>query len=332
MLNIAIVWATWAVWREIINCLYSKNIKINKLVLIASKKSVWTKQNTPYWNIELSELNENSFDEIDFAFFCAGWDISKAWAKKAVNAWAIVIDNSSVFRYDNDVPLIVPEVNVKDIWDARLIANPNCTTAIAAVAMYPIHKKYKIKKAIISTYQATSWAWAKWMQELLNNTKDYLDWKKTTNSIFTHPIEFNLIPHIDIFQDNAYTKEEMKVVWETRKIFWDDSLNMSCTAVRIPTLRAHSESIVLETENDINPDDVKELMKKSPWIELYDDIKNNIYPMPIKASNKNDVLIWRIRQSLVFGKKWIEFFISGDQLLKWAALNAVQIMEEIIKK
>ena len=331
MPNITIVWATWAVWKEILNCLHDKNIKINKLNLIASKKSAWNIQKTPYWNIKLTELNDNSFKDIDFSFFCAGWEISKNWAKKAVSAWTIVIDNSSFFRYDDSVPLIVPEINAIDIWKSNLIANPNCTTAIATVALYPIHKKYKIKKAIISTYQATSWAWAKWMDELLNNTRAYIDWKKIKNNIFAHPIEFNLIPHIDSFVDNWYTKEEMKVALETKKIFWDDEISISCTAVRIPTLRAHSESIVLETEYDINPEDVKKIISHSPWVELVDDIGNNIYPMPLTASGKYNVEVWRIRQSLVFWKKWIELFVSWDQLLKWAALNAVQIMEVIIQ-
>jgi aspartate-semialdehyde dehydrogenase len=158
-----------------------------------------------------------------------------------------------------------------------------------------------------------------------------LDNKKIKNNIFVHPIEFNLIPHIDSFEKNWYTREEMKVAWETKKIFWDSKINISCTAVRIPTLRAHSESIVLETKKDINPEDVKKILNNSPWVELVDDIDNNLYPMPLTASNKYNIEVWRIRQSLVFGKKWIEFFVSWDQLLKWAALNAVQIMEVIIK-
>lgn len=332
MTHIAILWATWAVWIEIINCLFDKKIQVTSLRLLASKRSAWKLLQTPFWWIQIEEVTKDSFKWVDFAFFSAGWNISKAWADIAIESWAIVIDNTSAFRYDDNVPLVVPEINPDAIWNAKLIANPNCTTAIAAVAMYPIHQKYIIKKAIISTYQATSWAWAKWMEELKKSTKDYLEWNTVENHEFVHPIAFNLIPHIDSFQDNWYTREEMKVVWETRKIFWDDSIDISVTAIRIPTLRAHSESIVLETQDEIDPEEVKKLMSLAPWVELVDDIDKNLYPMPLTASNKYDVEIWRIRQNLVFWKKWIEFFVAWDQLLKWAALNAVQIMEEILKR
>lgn len=328
--NIAILWASGAVWIEMINCLDSFKIPIENLKLLWSARSAWTIQKTPFWDIKIEEVNEKSFENIDFALFSAGWDVSAKYAPIAVASWTIVIDNSSYFRYEKDVPLIVPEINANEIKDAKIIANPNCTTAIAAVALWPIYKKFWLKKVIISTYQATSWWWAKAMNELLEETRNYLDWKQVKNEIFAHPIPFNLIPHIDKFQENGYTKEEMKVTWETRKIFWDDSLKISCTAVRIPTLRAHSESITIETEKEVTPEEIKELLKNSPWVKLTDDIKNNIYPMPLNATWKYDVEVWRIRQNLVFWKYWIDLFVSWDQLLKWAALNAVQILNEII--
>ena len=330
-MNIAILGATWAVWKEMVSCLKNKNISVKNLKLLSSARSAGKVLNTEFWDITVEEENEKSFENVDFALFSAWWDVSKKWAKIAISSWAIVVDNSSAFRYEDDVPLVIPQINGGAIWDAKLIANPNCTTAIAAMALFPIHKKYKIEKAIISTYQATSGAGAKWMQELLDVSKQYLDWKWLTHDIFVHPIAFNIIPHIDSFQKNWYTKEEMKMAWETRKIFQDDSIQLSCTAVRIPTLRAHSEAITLQTKYDINPDDVKQLLKSSPWVELVDALSENSYPMPIYASWKYDILVGRIRQSLVFGPKWLDLFISWDQLLRWAALNAVEIVQFMIK-
>lgn len=332
MYNIWIVWATWAVWIEMINCLYDLKIPIKELRLWASARSAWSKLNTPFWEIEIKEVNEDFFDWLEFALFSAGWDNSKLYARVAIKKWVVVIDNSSAFRYDDNVPLIVPQINPEAIKDAMIIANPNCTTAIAWVAVYPIYKKYWLKKMIVSTYQATSWAWAKWMEELIENTKKYLNWEERENKVFAHDIAFNLIPHIDKFGDNWYTKEEMKVTWETHKIFWDDKIKISCTAVRIPTLRAHSESIVLETKKEVNIEDIKNLLKNSPGVKLVDDIENNIYPMPKNAMWKYDVEVGRIRKNLVFWDYWVELFVSWDQLLRWAALNAVEILKIIIDK
>lgn len=345
MNNIWIVWATWAVWLEMINCLYELKIPIKELRLWASFNSAWKVLQTSFWDIKIKEVNEDFFDWLDYALFAAWWDNSKIFAPIANKKWVTVIDNSSAFRYEKDVPLIVPQVNPQDIWQSKLIANPNCTTAIAAVVVYPIYKKYGLKKMIVSTYQATSWAWSKWMQELLENTKKYLNKfnnlsEKCSQSskdsqwqnIFTYDIAFNLIPHIDKFQENWYTKEEMKVVWETHKIFWDDKIDISCTAVRIPTLRAHSENIVLETEKKVDIEDIKQLLKNSPWVELVDDIEKYKYPMPKAATWKYDVEVWRIRKNLVFWDNWIELFISWDQLLRWAALNAVEILKLMIER
>jgi aspartate-semialdehyde dehydrogenase len=227
--------------------------------------------------------------------------------------------------------LVIPQINAWTIWKSKLIANPNCTTAIALMAIYPIYKKYGLKKVIVSTYQATSWAWAKWMNELLENTKKFFSWEEPKVESFVENIAFNLIPHIDKFQENGYTKEEMKVIWETHKIFWDENIKISCTAVRIPTLRAHSESIVLETEKKVNIEEIKEILSNSPWVKLVDDTKNNKYPMPKNATWKYDIEVWRIRKNLVFWNYWLELFVSWDQLLRWAALNAVEILQYIIQ-
>ena len=329
-IKVWIVWATWAVWVEMIRCLEDLKIDISELRLWASKNSAWKIMETYLWNIEIKEVNEDFFDWLEYALFSAWWDNSKLFAPIATKKWIIVIDNSSAFRYEKDVPLIVPDINADKIWDAKIIANPNCTTAIALMAVYPIYKKYWIKKMIVSTYQATSWAWAKWMDELLENTKKYLNWEKRENNIFAHDIAFNLIPHIDKFQENWYTKEEMKVTWETHKILWDSTPLISCTAVRIPTLRAHSESIVIETEKAVDIEDIKNILKNAPWVDLKDDIENYVYPMPMNAASKYNVEVWRIRKNLVFWDFWVEFFVSWDQLLRWAALNAVEILKYII--
>lgn len=328
--NIAILWASWAVWIEMIDCLKMLEIPVNKLILLWSKRSAGTVMNTPFWNIGVQEVNEDSFDGIDYALFSAWWSVSEKYAPIAMNAWAIVIDNSSMFRYDEEIPLVIPEINPEVIQNAKIIANPNCTTAIASVVLWPIYKHFWIEKIIMSTYQATSWGWASAMAELIDSTNDYLSWNSVKNELFTHPIAFNLIPHIDSFCDNWYTKEEMKVDWELKKIFSDANMKISCTAVRIPTLRAHSESITIETKKEVNIDKIKELLKEFPWVELRDDIESNIYPMPINATKKYDVEVWRIRANQVFWKYGLDLFISWDQLLKWAALNAVQILGNLV--
>lgn len=331
-MHIAILWATWAVWLEIINCLYNLNIPFSKLTLLASPRSEWKILKTPFWEIKIQAVSEKSFKTVNFALFSAWWEISKKWAPMAKKEWTIVIDNSSAFRYEKEIPLIVPEINSSSINNSKIISNPNCTTIIASIVLRPLHKEFNIEKTIISTYQATSWAWNKWIQELLDNTKNYIDnnLNEFKSHVFQHPIAFNVIPHIDKFQSNWYTKEEMKVVKEIRKIFWDEKIKISCTAVRVPTIRAHSEAISIKTSRRINPEKVRNILREIKWIKIIDNIKKNEYPMPINASKKFDIEVGRIRQSLVFDEHWVDFFISWDQILKGAALNAVQILKEII--
>lgn len=329
--KIWIVWATGAVWVEMIQCLEKLHIPVWELHLWASRRSAWKIVKTFMWEITIKEVTESFFDWLDYVLFSAWWDNSKKYIPIAVKKWVVCIDNSSAFRYDDSIPLIIPQINSGSIVDSKIIANPNCTTAIASVVLYPIYKKYGIKKILMSTYQATSWAWAQWMAELEENTKKYFSWDEPIVKNFSTNIAFNLIPHIDDFQENWYTKEEMKVVWETHKIFWDNSIDISCTCVRIPTLRAHSESIILETEQEVDIEDIKKILSLSSWVELVDDIEQNIYPMPSTASGKYDVEVWRIRKNLVFWNKWLELFISGDQLLRGAALNAVEILQVCIK-
>ncbi len=332
MYHIWIIWATWAVWVEMIRCLEDFQIPVSELRLAASPKSAGKKVETYLWTLTLRNIDDAFFEWLDFALFSAWGDISREWIPRAVAHWVRVIDNSSAFRYESDVPLVIPAVNAHAIGDARIIANPNCTTAIALMVVYPIYRKYGIKKMIISTYQATSGAWAKWMDELLENTKKYFSGEDPRIETFVENIAFNVIPHIDAFQKNGYTKEEMKVAWESRKILGNENLKISCTAVRIPTLRAHSESIVIETTKPVDAEDVRTLMACSPWVDLVDDTANKKYPMPKNATGKYNVEVWRIRQNLIFGEYGIELFVSWDQLLRGAALNAVEILEAIVKK
>lgn len=324
--------ATGMVGKELLKVLFDRKFPIETLRLYASERSVGKKIKTPMGEIEVENADEVDYSQLDMAFFAIGGGWPKENAPKATESGCVVIDNSSTFRYDDAIPLIIPEINPDAIGDAKLIANPNCTTAIAAIPLYQIYKKYGLKKVIISTYQATSGAGNGGMEELRTESEKYLKGEKPGHSIFVHPIPFNLIPHIDKFQENSYTKEEMKVVWETHKIFGDDDIPISCTCVRIPTMRAHSESIVVETEKPINADDVRRMFEETEGIVVKDDISNNVYPMPLTASEQYDVEVGRIRQNLIFGENGLEFFVCGDQILKGAALNAVQIGEIVVKQ
>jgi len=331
-LKVGILGATGMVGKELIRVLFDRKFPMESLRLYASERSVGKKIETPFGKIAVENADTADYSQLDIAFFAIGGGWPKENATKATAAGCIVIDNSSTFRYDKDVPLVIPEINPHAIGDSKLIANPNCTTAIAAIPLYQIYRNYGLKKVIISTYQAASGAGNNGMVELEEETRKVLNGKKSSNKFFTHPIPFNLIPHIDSFQENRYTKEEMKVVWETHKIFGDESIPISCTCVRVPIMRAHSESIVVETVKPINPGEVRKIFEKTPGVVVKDDIENNIYPMPLTASEKYDVEVGRIRQNLIFKEHGLEFFISGDQLLKGAALNAVQIAEFMIKK
>ncbi|AKH17717.1 aspartate-semialdehyde dehydrogenase [Deinococcus soli (ex Cha et al. 2016)] len=330
-MRVAIVGATGAVGHELLKVLESSTLQFDELLLFASPRSAGTQLTFRGQPLTVQVTPEGAIDA-DVILASAGGSISKALAPKWVEGGAVVIDNSSAFRYDADVPLVVPEVNGDAALAHRgIIANPNCTTAIAVVAVAPIHRAYGVKRMIVSTYQATSGAGAKGMEELLDQTRAELNGEQAQASVFAHPIPFNVIPHIDAFQDNGYTKEEMKVAWETRKIIGDDSLKISCTAVRIPTLRTHSEAITLELERPATPEAVRELLAGAAGVEVRDNPEGKLYPMPLTASGKYDVEVGRIRESLVFDGG-IDLFVAGDQLLKGAALNAVQIAEYLQQK
>jgi len=331
-MKFVIVGATGIVGQEMIKCLADRKVPVEKLRLAASSRSAGKVMSTPFGDIAVEEISEDIFKDSDIALFAASGDIAKVWAPVAAKNSCVVIDNSSAFRYEENVPLVIPEINPQEIENHKnIIANPNCTTAIAAIPLWEIKKKYGLKKVFISTYQAVSGAGKEAMEELEKQVRDYCGGKELEVKNFQHQILFNLIPHIDKFQDNGYTKEEMKVVWEMRKIFGLPELAVSCTAVRVPVMRAHSETIVVETEEKIDPEEIKKIFSQTPGIKVVDDPESNVYPMPIDASGKYDVEVGRVRQNLVFGECGLEFFVSGDQILKGAALNAVQIAELLQK-
>jgi len=327
--NVAVVGATGAVGIEMIETLAKRNFPVNNLRLMASARSAGKKLPFKGEQITVEELTHDSFKGVDIALFSAGAGISKEFAQDVVKANGVMIDNSSAFRMDPNIPLVVPEVNPEDVkWNKGIISNPNCSTIIMVVAVYPLHKARKLKRLVASTYQATSGAGAMAMEELKIQTRQILDDQPIAPKYFVHRIAFNLIPHIDVFLDNAYTKEEMKMLNEGRKIMHHPELMVSCTCVRVPVLRAHSESLNMEFENEITPDEARAILAKAPGVTVVDDPANKQYPMPVDASGLYNVLAGRLRQDVSrTDKRGLDMFISGDQLLKGAALNAVQIAE-----
>ncbi len=327
--NVAVAGATGAVGVEMIKTLEKRNFPVKNLKLLASARSAGKTAKFKGTDIVIEELTENSFKGVDIALFSAGGDISKQFRNAVVSSGAVMIDNSSAFRMEDDVPLIVPEVNAEDVkLHKGVIANPNCTTAIMLVAVAPLHRAKKLKRLIASTYQAASGAGAKGMAELIEQTRQILNGEAIEPKAFAHRIAFNLIPHIDSFMPNGYTKEELKMLNESRKMLHLPELMLSCTSVRIPALRAHSEALNLEFEDDITPEEARAILETAPGVTVVDDPEAKRYPMPVDATEKYDVLVGRIRQDISRNdKKGLDIFVSGDQILKGAALNAVQIAE-----
>jgi aspartate-semialdehyde dehydrogenase len=328
--TIGVVGATGAVGAEMVKVLSARKFPVQKLVLFASKRSAGKTVETPYGEHVIEEFTVDSARNMDIVFLAVSGSFAEQYAPAiAAPGGAVVIDNSSAFRYMAEYPLVVPEVNPTKAKGATLIANPNCTTAIAVVALWPLHQKYTLKKMIVSTYQAASGAGVEGMQELKDGARSMLKNEPFAPKVFSHTLAFNVIPQIDKFQENGYTREEMKVAWETTKIFGEEpgSIKVSVTAVRVPTLRAHAEAITIETEHPIPADEARELLRGCPGVQVVDNPTNLEYPMPLNSSDKFDVNVGRIRQSLVFGENGLDIFVCGDQLLKGAALNAVQIAE-----
>ena len=330
--NIAIVGATGAVGETMLEILAERNFPINNLRLLASERSAGKKYSFRGNTIEVETLDNKSFQNIDFALFSAGGDISREFAPVAVKSGAVVIDNSSAFRMDPDVPLIIPEVNPLAAFKHKgIIANPNCTTIILLVALKPLHDYAKINRVTVATYQSASGAGARGIEELIQQNKDKNQGRKIKAKIFSHQLLHNVIPHVDIFQQNGYTKEEMKMFNETRKIMNDDNIRVSSTCVRVPVLTAHSEAVTIDTEKVISPEKAIELLDKAAGVEVLDYPQKNLYPMPLTAAGKDNCFVGRIRKDLG-SEHGLSFWICGDQLRKGAALNAIQIAELLIRK
>lgn len=323
--RIAIVGATGLVGRTVLKVLEEKNFKNVDYVLFSSKKSAGTKIEFLGLNYIIQELSDESFNMgFDYAIFCAGGDVSKKYIPIAVSQNCIVIDNSSVYRMDENVPLVVPEVNPKEIYNNNgIIANPNCSTIQAVVPLKPLDDKYKIKRIIYSTYQAVSGAGREGIEDLENGANGFEPKK------FPYPIFNNCLPHIDLFTEDGYTKEEHKMINETRKILNKPNLPITATAVRVPVLNCHSESINVEFENEFDIYDVKILLQNSPGVILVDDIEKNYYPIATKADGYDEVFVGRVRRDFSV-KNGINFWVVADNLRKGAASNAVQILEKCI--
>jgi aspartate-semialdehyde dehydrogenase len=329
--NIAVVGATGAVGVEILRVLERRNFPVASLKLLASKRSVGKTLEFNGEPHKVEELSADAFKGVDIAFFSAGATRSREFIPAAKEAGAVVIDNSSAFRMDPNTPLVVPEVNPGDLRKHKgVIANPNCTAAILAVAVWPIHQAVGIRRIVVSTYQSASGAGAAAMQELEDQAHEFAEGKEITHSVFPHQIAFNVFSHNTTMADNGYNEEENKVVEETRKMFHAPDLPIVPTCIRVPVLRAHSESIVLELEAPMSPEEARTLLSRSPGIKIVDDPAANHFPMPLEASGDLDVHVGRIRRDLS-NPNGLALFVAGDQLLKGAAWNAVQIAEELAK-
>jgi aspartate-semialdehyde dehydrogenase len=330
---VAIVGATGAVGVEFLRCLDARKFPLKELRLLASARSAGKEMDFKGKPLKVQELTEDSFKGVDIALFSAGSGISKKFAPAAIKAGAVVVDNSSAFRMDQEVPLVVPEINPQEIAAHKgVIANPNCSAIISITPLWPIHKVNRIKRMNIATYQAASGAGAAAMEELVESTRAYLDNKDYAPKVLPHPYAFNLFSHnAEIDQATGYNGEESKVMEESRKIFGDQDLRMSVTCVRVPVLRAHAVAVTFECEKPITPEHVREILATAPGVRLVDDRAKNYFPMPRDASGQDDILVGRIRQDVgdPTGHS-ISLFCAGDQLLKGAALNAVQIAEKLL--
>jgi aspartate-semialdehyde dehydrogenase len=329
--NVAVAGATGAVGNQMIQCLEERNFPIKDLKLLASARSVGKTLNfkgTPY---AVEEMTEQSFAGVDIALFSAGASTSLKFAPAAVKAGAVVVDNSSAYRMEPHIPLVVPEVNPHQIVSTPgIIANPNCSTIQMVVALKPIHDRAKITRIVVSTYQAVSGTGQKAVVELQGQIKDLLAGKEPETKVYPYQIAYNCLPHIDVFLDNDYTKEEMKMVHETRKILEDDSIRVAATTVRVPVYYGHSEAVHVETETKITAREVRELLREAPGVVVVDDVAAKQYPMPLMAAGKDEVFVGRIRED-ISTDKGIVLWVVADNIRKGAATNAVQIAEKVIE-
>lgn len=335
--HVAIVGATGAVGAEMIRCLEERHFPVSQLTLLASARSAGKTLKFKGQDIVIKELTPESFAGVDIALFSAGGGISKEFAPHAVKAGAVVVDNSSAFRMDPTVPLVVPEVNGADVKNHKgIIANPNCTTAISLMALYPLHQAFGVKRVFASSYQAVSGTGAQAIEELARQSRAWAEGGRTAwddaklppseVQVYPHQIAFNVLPHVDSFLDSGYTKEEMKLENEGRKIMHHPDFRASVTCVRVPVFRAHSVAITAEFERPVTVEAAREVLSKAPGIDLVDDPSSKQYPLPLDTAGKDNCAVGRIRMDCALDNG-LCFWVAGDQLLKGAALNAVQIAE-----
>lgn len=328
--RVAILGATGAVGKELIELLATRDFPLADLKLLASPRSAGTSLSFKGETLRVESTDSSSFQAIDLVLASAGGNTSKALAPRAVASGAIVIDNSSAYRMDPNVPLIIPEVNPQEVHQHQgIIANPNCTTILMNVVVWPLHQVQPIKRIVASTYQSASGAGAKAMAEVISQSRDVLDGKQPNPEVFPYPLAFNLFLHNSPMTATGYCEEELKMINETRKIFGDSSIRITATCVRVPILRAHSEALNLEFHQPFSADKAKMILQQAPGVKLVEDWQNNYFPMPIEASGLDEVLVGRIRQDLSHDCG-LDLWLSGDQIRKGAALNAVQIAELLI--
>jgi len=333
VLNVAVAGATGAVGGKMMETLERRNFPVGKIKLLASARSVGRELRFKGEEIAVEELKEDSFEGVDIALFSAGGSRSKQFAPIAARAGCVVVDNSSAFRMDPEVPLVVPEVNPEQIANHNgIIANPNCSTIQLVVVLKPLHDAARIKRVVVSTYQAVSGAGLKAVEELRNETESVLADGQYDRNIFPHQIAFNCLPQIpqsDAFLDNGYSTEEMKMVNETKKIMGDDSIRVTATTVRVPVFVSHSESVNVETEKKLSADEAREILSKAAGVDVVDDLGRQLYPLATEAAGRDETFVGRIREDLSIDNG-LDMWIVADNLLKGAALNAVQIAEELV--
>ena len=329
--HVALVGATGAVGLEMIKTLEKCNFPVGKLTLLASARSVGKKLKFRSEEVAVKELTKTAFAGIDIALFSAGSSISKEFAPVAAQAGCVVIDNSSAFRMDDQVPLVIPEINASDVkWHKGIIANPNCTTAVTLMALYPLHQAFNVKRIFASSYQAVSGTGAKAIEELRRQIEQVVKGQSVTTEVYPHQIAFNVLPHVDSFLQDGYTKEEMKMQNEGRKIMHHPTFRASVTCVRVPVYRAHSVAVNAEFEKPVTVASAREVLARAPGLQVIDDPARNAYPLPLYQAGQSDCAVGRLRRDCALDNG-LAFWVSGDQLLKGAALNAIQIAEELFK-
>ena len=329
--HVAVVGATGAVGIEMIRTLEKRNFPLSTLTLLASARSVGKKLTYKKSDVTVKELTKDSFRGVDIALFSAGGSISKEFAPLAAKAGCVVVDNSSAFRMDDTVPLVVPEINAADIRKHQgIIANPNCTTAITLMALYPLHQAFGVKRIFASSYQAVSGTGAKAIEELRRQVAQIVAGQPVTREVYPHQIAFNVLPQVDSFLPSGYTKEEMKMQNEGRKIMHHPTFLASVTCVRVPVYRAHSVAVSAEFDKPVSVEAAREILKSAPGLDVVDTPEKSEYPLPLYAAEKDNCQVGRLRKECAMDNG-LCFWVAGDQLLKGAALNAVQIAEELLK-